>query len=94
MFIFFVVIAMQCPTCYHVMALCHEDKQILYFKCNHGTRVAAGMKCKYCNVIKLSKKDASKTSNTLQRQVRLKENLFQLLFNCPIYVNVFYYVSI
>ena len=56
-------INMQCPTCCHVMAWCHEDKQIIYFKCNNGTCVAAGMKCKYCNVIKLSKKDASKTSN-------------------------------
>ncbi len=67
MFIIFLlkIITMQCPTCCHVMALCHEDKQILYFKCNHGTCVAAGMKCKYCNVIKLSKKDASKTSNIL-----------------------------
>ncbi len=59
------IINMQCPTCCNVMAWCHEDKQLLYFKCNHGTCNAAGMKCKYCNDIKLSKKDASKTSNIL-----------------------------
>ncbi len=49
-------ISMQRPSCCHVMALCHEDKQIFYFQCKHGTYFAAGMKFKYCNDIKLSKK--------------------------------------
>ncbi len=29
---------------------------------------------------------------TVQTQLRLKENLFQLIFNCPLYVIVFIYV--
>ncbi len=51
---------MQCPMCCHVMAFCHEDKQIFYFKCKHSTCVAAGMKCKYCDYVKLTKKGCIK----------------------------------
>ncbi len=58
-------ITMQCLSCCHVMALCYEDKQILYFQCKHGTCFAEGMKCKYYNVIKFSKKDTSRISNIL-----------------------------
>ncbi len=54
------IITMPCSTCCHVMALCHEDKQIFYFQCNHGTCVQVGMKCKYCNVIEFPKKGCIK----------------------------------
>ncbi len=77
MFIIFLLktITKQYPTCCHVMALCHEDKQILCFKCNHGTCDVADMKCKYCNVIKLSKimhqKHQIYYAKTLQREASI-----------------------
>ena len=66
---------MQCPTCCHVMAWCHEDKQILYFKCNHCTCNAAGMKCKFCNVIKLSKKGCIKNIKYIMLKHYKQEHL-------------------
>ncbi len=56
----FETITMQCALCGLVMALCHKDKHILYFQCKHETCVTAGMKCNYCNVIKLSTKGCIK----------------------------------
>ncbi len=71
----FETITMQCPSCCHVMALCHEDKQISYFQCKHGTCFASGMKCKCCNVTKVSKKDKPKISNRLCKKHYKQENL-------------------
>ncbi len=51
---------MPCPMCCHVMAFCHEDKQSVYFQCKHNTCVATGMKCKYCDYVKLTKKGCIK----------------------------------
>ncbi len=66
---------MQFPTCCHIMTLCHEDKQILYFQCNHGTCVAVGMKCKYCNVIKFSKKGCIKNIKYIMLKHYKQEHL-------------------
>ncbi len=66
---------MQCPTFCHVMAWCHEEKRILYFKCNHGTCNAAGMKCKFCNVIKLSKKGCTKNIKYIMLKHYKQEHL-------------------
>ncbi len=47
---------MQCPSCQHGMALCHDDRHILYYRCKHGTCLAAGVQCKHCDEIEASKK--------------------------------------
>ncbi len=46
---------MQCPSCHHSMASCHEDRHTLYYQCKHGTCFAAVVKCKHCDLIKVSK---------------------------------------
>ena len=51
---------MQCPSCHHCMALCHEDRHTLYYQCRHGTCLAAAVQCKHCNLIKVSKKGCMK----------------------------------
>ncbi len=51
---------MQCPSCHHVMAQCHEDKQFFYFACQKHICFAAGIQCKFCNLTKQSKKGCIK----------------------------------
>ena len=55
--LFFIIIKiMQCPSCHHVMAQRHDDKQFFYFLCKNNTCFAAGIQCKFCNLLKQSKK--------------------------------------
>ncbi len=61
-------------SCCHVMALCHEDKQILYFQCKHAC-FAVVMKFKYYNVYKLSKQECIKNNNYIMQKHYKQEHL-------------------
>ena len=66
---------MQCPSCHHVMAQSHEDKQFFYFLCKHNTCFAAGIQCKFCNLIKQSKKGCIKNIKYIMLKHYKQEHL-------------------
>ncbi len=72
---------MQCPSCHLVMAQCHEDKQNFYFLCKRNTCFDAGIQCKYCNLIKLSKKGCIKITKYIMLKHFKQEHL---LFHNPV----------